>query len=69
MKVEFVDSQRKEHGVQPVLRALEGTPGEIAPSTYYAARTRPESARAASDRVLAEKIERVHEDNYSVYGA
>ena len=69
MKVEFVDSQREEHGVQPVLRALEGTPVEIAPSTYYAAKSRPESARAASDRVLAEKIERVHEDNYSVYGA
>jgi putative transposase len=69
MKVEFVDSQRKEHGVQPVLRALEGTPVEIAPSTYYAAKARPESARAASDRVLAEKIEQVHEDNYSIYGA
>jgi hypothetical protein len=69
MKVEFVDSQRKEHGVQPVLRVLEGTPAEIAPSTYYAAKTRPESARTVSDRVLAEKIERVHEDNYSVYGA
>ena len=69
MKVEFVDSQRETHGVQPVLRALEGTPAEIAPSTYYAAKTRPESARAASDRVLAEKIKRVHEDNYSVYGA
>jgi putative transposase len=69
MKVEFVDSQRKEHGVQPVLRVLEGTPAEIAPSTYYAAKTRAESARTVSDRVLAEKIERVHEDNYGVYGA
>jgi len=69
MKVEFVDSQREEHGVQPVLEALKQTPVQIAPSTYYAAKTRPESARAASDRVLAEKIEQVHEDNYSVYGA
>jgi putative transposase len=69
MKVEFVDSQRKTHGVQPVLRVLEGTPAEIAPSTYYAAKSRPESARATSDRVLAVQIERVHEDNYGVYGA
>ncbi|EWM10014.1 IS3 family transposase [Kutzneria sp. 744] len=69
MKVEFVDSQRKEHGVQPVLRVLEGTPAQIAPSTYYAAKTRPESARAASDRELTEKITRVWEANYSVYGA
>ncbi|MFI9387754.1 IS3 family transposase [Kutzneria sp. NPDC052558] len=68
MKVAFVDSQRKEHGVQPVLRVLEGTPAQIAPSTYYAAMTRPESARAASDRVLMEKIKRVHQANYDVYG-
>jgi putative transposase len=69
MKVEFVDSQRETHGVQPVLRVLEGTPAEIAPSIYYAAKTRPESARAARDRELAVRIEQVHEDNYSVYGA
>jgi putative transposase len=69
MKVEFVDSQREEHGVQPVLQALEQTPAEIAPSTYYAAKSRPESARTARDRELAGKIERVHEDNYGVYGA
>jgi putative transposase len=69
MKVEFVDSQREQHGVQPVLEAIKQTPVEIAPSTYYAAKARPESARAARDRELAEKIEQVHEDNYSVYGA
>ena len=69
MKVEFVDSQREEHGVQPVLEALKQTPVEIAPSTYYAAKARPESVRAARDRVLVEKIEQVHEANYSVYGA
>lgn len=69
MKVEFVDSQREKHGVQPVLEALEGTPAQIAPSTYYAAKARPLSARAGSDRVLAAKIEQVYEDNYSVYGA
>lgn len=69
MKVEFVDSQRNEHGVQPVLQALQHTPVEIAPSTYYAARSRPESARAVRDRELAVKIKQVHEDNYGVYGA
>jgi putative transposase len=69
MKVEFVDSQQEEHGVQPVLEALRQTPVEIAPSTYYAAKSRPESTRAARDRERAEKIEQVHEDNYGVYGA
>ena len=48
---------------------LEGTPAEIAPSTYYAAKSRPPSARTARDRTLADRIERVHEDNYGVYGA
>lgn len=69
MKVEFVDSQREQHGVQPILEALRDTPAGIAPSTYYAAKSRPESVRAGRDRVLVEKIEQVHEDNYSVYGA
>jgi putative transposase len=69
MKVEFVDSQREEHGVQPVLQALEQTPAEIAPSTYYAAKTRPASARAIRDSELIEMIEQVHAANYGVYGA
>lgn len=69
MKVEFVDSQREQHGVQPVLAALQDTPAQIAPSTYYAAKTRPTSARAVRDGRLTAQIKRVHEDNYSVYGA
>jgi putative transposase len=69
MKVAFVDSQRSEHGVQPVLQALESTPAQIAPLTYYAAKTRPASARTVRDSVLIEMIEQVHADNYDVYGA
>ncbi|GGM15486.1 IS3 family transposase [Promicromonospora citrea] len=68
MKVAFVDQEKVTHGVQPVLQALQGTPAQIAPSTYYAHKRRPESARAARDRVLTEKIEQVHEKNYGVYG-
>jgi putative transposase len=69
MTVEYVNSQRETHGVQPVLEAFKHTPAQIAPSTYYAAKTRSESARAARDRELVEKIEQVHEDNYGIYGA
>jgi putative transposase len=69
MKVAFVDSQKEQHGVQPVLQALESTPAQIAPSTYYAAKTRPASARSLRDHVLTEMIERIHQDNYGVYGA
>jgi len=69
MKVEFVDSQKEHHGVQPVLQALEGTPAQIAPSTYYAARTRPASARTQRDEALTSMIEQIHAENYDVYGA
>jgi len=69
MKVDFVDSQKAEHGVQPVLQALEGTPAQIAPSTYYAAKTRPASARSRRDEELTAMIEQVHAENYGVYGA
>ena len=69
MKVAFVDSQREEHGVQPVLQALEDTPAQIAPSTYYAAKTRPASARSRRDSELTEMIKKIHQENYGVYGA
>jgi putative transposase len=69
MKVAFVDSQKAEHGVQPVLQALESTPAQIAPSTYYAVKTRPASARSLRDSALTELIEQIHAENYGVYGA
>ncbi len=39
----------------------------IAPATYYAARTRPPSARAVRDGDLKPVIERLHAANYGVY--
>ncbi|MGW5238640.1 IS3 family transposase, partial [Monashia sp. NPDC004114] len=42
---------------------------KIAPSTYYAARSRPPSRRALSDAALDERIARLWEANYGVYGA
>jgi len=42
---------------------------QVAPSTYYAAATRPPSARAVSDAATTTVIEQVHRDNYGVYGA
>lgn len=41
---------------------------KISPSTYYAAKKRPPSARAVRDEQLKVEIKRVHEDNYAVYG-
>ena len=42
---------------------------QIAPSTYYAALTRPPSARAVRDEELKEMIDKIYRENYSVYGA
>lgn len=64
MTVAYIDGHKDEFGVEPVCSALQ-----VAPSTYYAAKTRPPSARARSDAATATLIERVHADNYGVYGA
>ena len=51
----FIDEHRDIFGVEPICRTLA-----IAPSTHYAAKTRPPSARAIEDERLKIKIERVH---------
>jgi putative transposase len=60
----FVDAQRARFGVEPVCRELQ-----IAPSSYYARKTRPPSARSLRDDRLRGEIRRVFESNYGVYGA
>jgi putative transposase len=42
---------------------------QVAPSTYYAAKTRPPSARSVSDAATTALIGTVHADNFAVYGA
>lgn len=59
----FIEAHRERFGVEPICRTLA-----VAPSTYYAARDRPPSARAARDAELTERIEGLHRDNYGVYG-
>ena len=59
----YIDTHRDRFGVEPICRALQ-----VAPSTYYAAKRRPPSARAVRDAQLAPKIQQVFDDNYQVYG-
>lgn len=68
MKVEFIERHKHEHGVQPICDVLEETDAAIAPSTYYAAASRPESERSVRDRELTERIATIHAENYGVYG-
>ena len=69
MSVGFVDAHKDEHGVEPILSTLAGTPVGIAPSTYYAHKSRPASARQLSDLTAVALIASVHAENYGVYGA
>ena len=67
--IAFINEHRDTYGVEPICKVLP-----IAPSTYrlHAGRQRDPSLlpdRARRDLVLMEKIKRVFETNYSVYGA
>ncbi len=64
MIISFIDENREELGVEPICRELQ-----VAPSTYYAARSRRLSARAVRDAVLLPVLLALWKANYSVYGA
>lgn len=75
MIVAYVDEHRervvegRQLGVEPIIEVLRTADVEIAPSTYYAAKVRPPSARAIRDAELVEEIKVVHKANLGVYGA
>jgi len=67
--VEFIDRHRDAYGVESICAQLP-----IAPSLYYEHKAREADPtrlppRLARDRVLAQEIRRVYEDNFRVYGA
>ena len=72
MVVKFIDAHKDRFGVEPICRVLREHGVPIAPSTYYAARSRPPSARSVRDEQLLVEIQRVHADRRigrGVYGA
>ena len=67
--VDFVESHRGQHGVEPICAALP-----IAPATYYLYRARQRDPdlrpdRAKRDDRLRVEIRRIFEENHAVYGA
>ena len=60
----FIDAYRARWGVEPICRVLQ-----FAPATYYAAKTRPLSARAVRDGELRGAIRRIWNEHLQVYGA
>ncbi|MCZ2108806.1 MAG: IS3 family transposase, partial [Dehalococcoidia bacterium] len=68
--IRFIDEHKDRRsgmlrwGIEPIAKTLG-----IAPSTYYAAKSRSPSARAVRDAELRPVIARVHAENYVAYGA
>jgi putative transposase len=62
--VSFIDRHRDQFGVEPICEVLK-----IAPSSYYAHKARPPSARAVADEQLKLEVARVYKANFEVYGA
>ena len=56
----FIDAHRTRFGVVPICRVLTEHGCKIAPSTYYAARSRGLSARAVRDVLVLDEVCRVH---------
>ena len=67
--VAFIDAHRTwesgglRWGVEPICETLQ-----VAPSTYYSAKSRPPSARSVSDAILIPLLMALFVRNYSVYG-
>ncbi len=69
MRVSFIDEHRARYGVEPICAQLP-----IAPSAYYqhkAQQSSPErrAPRTRRDAALSAEIQRVHTQNFQVYGA
>jgi len=47
----YIDEHSRSFGIEPICRTLE-----IAPSSYYAARSRPPSARSTREAMLKDLI-------------
>jgi len=62
--IDYIDDHKERFGVEPICEQLP-----IAPSTYYAAKSRPPSARATRDEVLKPDITYVATWNGFVYVA
>lgn len=69
MIVAFIDANRADFGVEPIITTLASAEVTIAPSTSYAAKARPPSARQLRDEQLIPQLTALWQANYRVYGA
>ena len=64
MKYARIERCRDRYSIQLMCRLLQ-----VSRSGFYAAKTRPESARSKRDRELVKEIKRVHAQSKGVYGS
>lgn len=70
MVVEFIDTYKTRFGVVPICRVLCERGVGIAPSSYYASKTRAASSRSVTDEAMLVEVTRVWEGpGRSRYGA
>ena len=73
--IAFIDANRhdvfdgKVLGVEPICEVLQKAGLQMAVSTYWAAKSRPPSARSVRDAELRPVIRKIWHDNFQVYGA
>src|SRR5664279_4394990 len=56
LTVDYIEEHKDAFGVEPICTVLSSADVTIAPSTYYAARTRPPSARAVRDEEVTAEL-------------
>ena len=67
--ISYIDAYKDQFGVEAICRVLkQADRGFITSRGYRKATTRVPSARALSDSLLIPEIQRVHAENFSVYG-
>lgn len=67
--IRFIDEHRDQFGVEFLCRVLkDAVPGFLTSRGYRAAKTRVPSARQLKDELLVPEIQRLHDENYGVYG-
>ena len=67
--IRFIDEHRDQFGVEFLCRVLkDAVPGFLTSRGYRAAKTRVTSARQLKDELLVPEVQRLHDENYGVYG-
>ena len=62
MICQYIETKKEEFGAWPICKVLTGAGVKIAPSSYYARRSRPPSARSLRDEILKAEISKVHKN-------